>query len=308
MYGNNVFYADVVFLIDFFMDFVILWATSKFGQFKTKTLRLVLGAGVGALYSLVVLFPQAYFLTNVWVRVLVSFIIILVAFGHLPLKKIFQALGYFYLVAFAAGGAMLGGIYFFRVQPVSYNLNTGFWYIFSDIGYFWLFAAAAAAIILGRWGASFIRKNFLHSLFHLPVLIRFGHHKIYVDALVDTGNQLKDPITQNPVMIVEYDVIKDLLPEKLKKVFENDSDPDFDKAVAALSGTPWAARVHMIPFTSIGRPKGMLLGIRPDEVIVITEEKPVRLKKIIIGVYHHRLSQEEAYRALLHPDVLQSAI
>jgi stage II sporulation protein GA (sporulation sigma-E factor processing peptidase) len=82
------------------------------------------------------------------------------------------------------------------------------------------------------------------------------------------------------------------------------SEPDLDRIVNSLSGSPWASRIRLVPFTSIGKYKGMLVGIRPDEVVVITADNNVRIKDIIVGVYHRPLSQEGAYRALLHPDVL----
>lgn len=302
-----VLYGDVIFLINFVMDYIILWAAARFSQLKTSMGRLLLSSGVGAFYSFVVLFPQEQFLSGIVFRFLLSLIMVWIAFGHLSLRKIVLGLGYFYLVAFAAGGAMLGGIYFFNGRTNLQQMDTGFLFFLTEINYFWLFVAAAVTIALGRWGAAFIRKNLLHNIFRLPIIIRFGKHRFPVEAMVDTGNQLKDPISRKPVIIVEYEVLKKVLPEKVCAVFEDHQEPDLEKLVSLLANSPLAARIHLIPFTSIGRSRGMLLGLRPDEVIVVTNERPIKLKGVIMGIYQKRLSAEGSYRALLHPEVLQSA-
>ena len=308
MHEKYVVYLDVIFLINLCMDYLILWATAKFGQFRTNLGRLLASAIIGATYSLVVFMPEANYLLTVTIKFLFSVVMVYIAYQQLNWKIFLHALGYFYLVAFSMAGAMLAGIYFINRNADSYSLVHGFLAFLGNVKYTWLLAAIAAALLIARWGTLFIKRNFLRSFFRVPVIICFGENRLPVEALVDTGNQLRDPITGKPVIITEYGVIKPLLPPSVQAALGRKPEPDLQQLVNSLAGSPWAVRVHMIPFTSIGKNRGMLLGFRPDEIIVVTEDKPIRVREVIVGIYPQQLSPEGTYRALLHPAILQSAI
>lgn len=308
MVAKQVVYLDVVFLINLMMDYLLLWTAGKVGQLKTSALRLGLASLVGAGYSLLLFWPEAHFFITTGAKVGFSVVMVLVAYRWSGLRSFLTALLYFYLAAFSMGGAMLGAIYFFSSSTSTYGLLNGLLAFLGDVPYAWLLAAVAAAVLLARWGALFVRRNFLRSFFQVPVIIRFNHQDYPVQALVDTGNQLRDPLTQKPVMIAEYGVIKSVFPKPLQELLEAKNEVNYHEVVGLLAGTPLAQRLHVIPFTSIGRVKGMLLGFRPDEVIVVSGDRPVKVKDIIVGIYQQQLSPEGAYRALLHPDIFQLAI
>ena len=50
--------------------------------------------------------------------------------------------------------------------------------------------------------------------FLYKVEIFIDENKIVADALLDTGNTLLDPISQYPVLVIEFQRIKDILPQK----------------------------------------------------------------------------------------------
>lgn len=297
-------YLDVVFTINFLMDFVLLWATAKFSQLRTSWVRLAVGAFVGACYSLALMLPSLHYFLGFSIKVLFSIAMVFVAFPRLSLKRFLQALAYFYLVAFTMGGAMLGAIYLISKEQDLYGIMNGIFVFLTNVRYTWLVVAIVAAFFMVRYGVGFLKRNFLHSFFKVPVVIKFNDKTISTQALVDTGNQLKDPLTLKPVMILEFDILKKILPPEMAAALGEENEPDLNRIVQSLSGSTWASRIRLVPFTSIGKNKGMLVGIRPDEVIVLTADSNVRIKDIIVGVYHRPLSPEGAYRALLHPDVL----
>ncbi|TDA70486.1 MAG: sigma-E processing peptidase SpoIIGA [Clostridia bacterium] len=308
MPATSVVYGDVVFLINFIMDYLVLWATARFGQFKTASGRLAMAALLGATYSLLVLWPDLHFLVSLVARVGFSVIMILVAYRLAGFRNFLAAFVYFYLVAFAMGGAMLGAIYFFQSYSSSSVLVDGLLTFLGHVPYLWLVAAASAAFLLARWGAMFIRRNFLRSFFQVPVIIRMGEKSLPLKALVDTGNQLRDPLTHKPVMIAEYQALKPFFPEAMCRVLEVKGGVNLTELTSSLAGSPWAMRLHMIPFTSIGKARGLLIGFRPDEVVIVADDRPVKIKDIIVGIYQEQLSPEGTYRALLHPDIFQVAM
>ncbi|GAW92136.1 sigma-E processing peptidase SpoIIGA [Calderihabitans maritimus] len=314
MQGRYAVYLDILFFINFFMDYVVLWATSKFSQISTTAGRLAAGAAFGALFSILLFLVglnSPYYHSSGLIlagKILFPVAMVWAAFPQVKLRRFLQALGYFYLVSFAMGGAMLGAIFYFNNNPQVVTATAGIRLFLTGVRYTWLLAAVAIAVLMGKWGVVAIRKNFFQSIMRVPVIIRFGSHRIPVKALVDTGNQLRDPISKKPVMIVEYDLIKPFLPPALQQAFDKNPEPDVTEIVSSLQGTSWAARLRIIPFTSIGKSKGVLVGFRPDEVIVVADGSPVKIGDVILGVYRKPLSGEGSYRALLHPDLINSAL
>lgn len=301
-------YLDVVFLINLVMDYTILWATARFGQIKVSQVRLILGALIGAGYSVALLLPGLSFLYSLVFRVLLSLIIVAVTFAPFTLQKLLRAYGYFYLIAFTMGGAMLGGIYLFSTNPDAYGVVTRLTQKLVNVPYAWLAAALAAAVIIGRWGTSLIKRALVKNFFRVPLTIIFGEKKLTVPALLDTGNQLKDPLTQAPVVIAEYSVLEPYLPEDLKDVLKTSPDFDLKKTAETLTNSIWSHRVRLIPFSSIGKNHGMMLGLRPDEVKLTVDEKTLSTRDVIVGIYDKQLCPQGSYRALVHPDLLETAM
>ena len=48
----------------------------------------------------------------------------------------------------------------------------------------------------------------------------------------------------------------------------------------------------------------MLIGFKPDKVIIEQIENKKEIADIIIGIYNSKLSKDESYSALLHPEII----
>ncbi len=297
-------YLDVVLVVNLIMDFLILWATARLGQLPASPWRLLAGAAIGAVYSLAILFPAGAPLLVLGIKVLFSLLMVLVTFYPLSWRRFFQALVYFYLVAFAMGGAMLGGIYL-TGGGSSLPVMGGALAADPGVHYTWLLAAVAAAEILVRWGTGWLKKNIWQQMLRLPVVISFGGRPRAVKAMVDTGNSLRDPLSQRPVIVVEYSALQGILPPEITRAYNSQGGLDLENLAVSLAASPWAARLRLIPFHSLGQDRGMLLALRPDEVVIVTGERMIKIKEVLIGLYRERLSPEGSYRALLHPDLLE---
>jgi len=310
---DDIVYLDIVFLVNFVMDYVILWTTGRFAQARSVPVRLLAGAAIGAAFSLLI-FYLLYMIPGYLdtlrlflLKVLVSVIMVVVVFPRESFKRFFNIIMHLYLVAFAMGGAMLGSIYLFQNNQAAYSTMNGLIIFLINVRYTWLVAALAVAVMVGKWGRTFLRRNILRSMLCVPVVVRFGERRLALNALVDTGNSLRDPLTQKPVMIAEYGALKDLLPENLRPAFEKDHN-NLEEIIKGLEkDASWGFRVRLIPFSSLGQNKGMLLGLRPDDVVVVTEDRIIKIKDVVVAVYHQKLSSKGDYRALLHPDLLEAA-
>ena len=138
-------YLDIVFTINFFMDFVLLWATAKFSQLRTSWVRLAAGALVGACYSLALLLPALHFLLSFSIKVFFS--MLLVAFPRLNLKGLFRPSDILF------GGFYYGWLcweqYICQKEQDLYGNKTNFFFLQKK--YTWLVAVVAVASST-RWG------------------------------------------------------------------------------------------------------------------------------------------------------------
>lgn len=59
------------------------------------------------------------------------------------------------------------------------------------------------------------------------------------------------------------------------------------------------AKLKLIPFSSLGKQNGMLIGIKPEFVLIKKEEEEFKKENIIIGIYNKSLTKRGEYRALV---------
>ena len=215
----------------------------------------------------------------------------------LPWKKFGQAVLYFYLVAFTMGG-QCSDLCIFSSSSLISNL---------PLHYLWLAVALVTAAVLGKYGIAYIKKNLLQDLLKVPVEICIQGKTFKVTGLVDTGNQLVDPLTRKPVVIVEYGVLKPYLPLELQNIIDAEGEVDLARLTEVVPSEGNTVSLRLIPFTTIGKRHGMLVGFRPDKITVFTGDQQVCKNDVVIGIYNRRLSPQGSYRALLHPDLIQAA-
>jgi stage II sporulation protein GA (sporulation sigma-E factor processing peptidase) len=302
MPGSTAVYVDMLFLINFLMDFVVLWAAAKMAQIRVSLWRLMMGAVIGACYSVLVLLPEFQILSGLEMKIIVSVLMAMAAYLPLSLKKFGQVVLYFYLVAFTMGGAVLGLIYLMGSSSLTGIMSN------LPLHYLWLLIALVTAVVLGKYGIAYLKKSLLQDLLKVPVEIRIQGKQFSVTGLVDTGNQLVDPLTGSPVIIVEYGVLKPYLPVELQEIIDTSGEVDLSKLIEVIPDEGSVFSFRLIPFTTIGKRHGMLVGFRPDEIIVLAGDQRVCKTDVVIGIYNRRLSPRGSYRALLHPDLIQAAV
>jgi len=296
-------YPDVAFAVSFLMNGLILWGTAGINKLQTGWPRLMAGAAAGALYSFAAAFPGLGFLHDFWTKILFSVLMFAIAFFPLGFKRFITTLAVFYIVSFSLGGLFIGVLYFFRTSSYYSPLSD-----FSRLvaAYFipGLVITVVLYLLFARFAGRILQKRLEQDIFLVPLRVLFNEAKVEVEALIDTGNRLQDPLTRIPVVVVEYNALKHLFPSEVRTAFECSADPDLMLILSSLSDTHWCTRFRVIPFTSLGQANGLLIGFRPDRLEVLNGSRSVRTGNVIVGVYTQELSPEGAYRALLHPDIL----
>lgn len=289
-------YADEIIANNLLMNCAILYLTARLAGVPCRVLRVVTAALTGSLYIFVLFLPGAASFYNLAGKLLLSVVVLLIAFGLLPWRRFLVVWILFFGVSFLVGGVVMG----------INSLVAGTGALDGESRTFWpgILSALFLVAVVGRKGA-ILRRRVTAGFFRVPVIIHLGTARVELEGLVDTGNQLSDPVTRDPVVVVEFEAIKDFVPDVMREALARDREPDFSALVAALEGN-WATRLRLIPYRSLGKSGGLLVGFKPDLVEVIYGERVVKTSRVVVAVYRHRLSPEDNYNALLHPQLIKA--
>lgn len=224
-------YLDLVVLLNFGVDFLLLLGTNRLSGYRSKILRVGLSAGIGGMYAAVCMLPGFIFLSHTFWRIISLGIMSMVAFGMD--RSAFRRGVVFTFLSMALGGIAIGlGKSSISSLLLSAALLTGMCYI-------------------GFRGTMGTRQ-------YAKVQLKFGDKLHHLTALRDSGNTLTDPVTGGQVLIVGPGVAWDLVGIPKDQL----ADP-----IGTIERGKFAG-FRLIPYRAVGQPGGMLLAISVDEVLI----------------------------------------
>ncbi len=287
-------YIDVVLIENLLMNYIILFATGVILKIKIKHIRLILASLIGAIYTIIAYISALRIYSNIFLKFILSLIIIYIAFNPKSVKKLFKFTLIFYLTSFVFGGAAFALIYIVKPQDILRNnglvLNT------NSLKTIFISAIIAFAIII--IGFKVVKNKISAKDMYCNIKIILNQKEIETKAMIDTGNFLREPITNTPVIVVEHTLLYDCMPKEILNHLETILGGDFSEIPDKVR-EEYISRLKVIPFSSLGKQNGMLLGIKADKVIIKSDEEEKENDNVIIGIYDKSLTKRGEYRALL---------
>lgn len=256
-------YVDSLFLVNFVMNLYVLLLVNR-RLFRTATRkRLVLGAAVGAIgYLLPFFLPGPIFLRYVIGMIPGTVTMVFLVFRIKTMSGFWRILESMLLYSFLMGGFM---VFLKRILRLEQYLP-GIWGI--------LGIGALIYLVLGY----LMECRTQNKDFCKVVLIQNGS-RITVNALVDSGNSLVEPISGKPVAIIEKDIAV--------KLWEK--EPQFYRA---------------IPYHSIGKKRGILKGYLLQEMQIETAGVIKVCREVYVAVCEEYITQGHV-KMILNPDSLR---
>ena len=135
------------------------------------------------------------------------------------------------------------------------------------------------------------------------VQIELNEKKIETTAMIDTGNLLKEPITNTPVIVVEHTLLYECIPKEILNHLDELLGGDFSHIPEEIK-EKYISKLKFIPFSSLGKQNGMLLGIKADIVQIKQQDKEEKRDNVIVGIYNKSLTKRGEYRALIGIELL----
>lgn len=176
-------YYEVIYCLNFLLDFMILFGTKRILKRKTSYYRLILGSLVGS-FSIVLLFIKMSSFHLLFFKLCFSFIMIFISFGF---SSVWTNLGVFYMISFLLGG------FFYGIDLSFHPLSS---YLFLIMG-----SISMISIII----FSFLKyKEIIPNKYMVFITIRKKTYQL--EGLLDTGNQLISPYHGESIILVNLNI------------------------------------------------------------------------------------------------------
>lgn len=255
-------YIDVLFLVNFMMDYLVLLITRRILKCTATHVNICLGALAGSFATcLIVCLPIPYAVVKfVLFHVVINVFMVKVGLKIKGIRPLIRALTLLYISAFLLGGIatclkqyMRTGSLFFAMMVVSYYLVQGVWTV---IGY--------------------VQKI---KSYECKVTMYVKEREHTVNAVIDTGNRLRDPVTDRPVSILE----------------KGDAN--------ILFGKELPGGIRYIPYHTIGKQEGVM-PIFQIEKMRVDQERQYWIERPVIGISEEEISGDGDYTMILNPEIL----
>ena len=284
-------YIDLILLENIVMNYIIILATGMICKVNIKHIRVLLASVFGAIYAILVYIINLEMYANPIIKILVSICMIYIGFNSTNIKLLLKQLLIFYLTSFCFGGAayyLLHNINPNLIQNVN-GVLTGTYPIKIAIlgGILGFFIINISFKIIK---SKITKKDMIYE-----VEIFYKEKSSNIKVILDTGNLLTEPITKTPVLIVEAPKLRNVIPgnilNNIDNIISNYDFEDIDEEIRA--------RCCVIPFSSIGKNNGIIIGFRPDYIKIYTEEGEEIRKKVIVGIYNNKIAKNGLYSGLI---------
>ncbi len=281
------------------MNAIILYASAIILKIKPKTIRVILASAIGSIYAIITYVTELPIYTSIISKAVLSIMMVYVGFNPQSIKKLFKQVFIFYLTSFVFGGVALYLIYV--IKPQNALIRNGMFvgdYVLKVI-----FLGAIVAFVIIKIAIKIIKTKINSKDMYCNIKIKINEQMVSTKAMIDTGNLAKEPITNTPVVIVESSLLYDILPKEILNNLDMILGGDLSKIPEKIQ-SQYISKLRCIPFSSLGKQNGMLLGIKADEIEVEKEEDKKITKNVIIGIYDKSLTKRGEYRALVGLDLI----
>ena len=257
-----VIYIDELFFLNLIINYLLLLSSAMLCGTHIKRPRIFAGAAAGALYACFTFFPELHFFYTFLAKTAFSALMSLLAYGFHDLRSFLRRTLIFYVVSFAFAGAMMA--LFKLTNPANAAVRNGV--VYAGLSSTVLIAVALGAYLL----MTLLLKNAPKLSEHAPprtaVSITLYGKTIALEAMVDTGNRLSDPVTNDRIVVVEYPRIRDALPHGIRAILDVFGVSDAAGTLRMLANAGYGEGFRLIPFSAIGTKHGLLLALRADNV------------------------------------------
>jgi stage II sporulation protein GA (sporulation sigma-E factor processing peptidase) len=286
-------YIEAIFGLNFCVDLALLWLSGRCLGLRPAAARLLAAAAAGAGYALAVAASPGGVLAGFPAKLLVGALMLAVAYRPGGLRAWARLGGIFALASTAAAGftlaAAAGGAAYLTPGGAAIILGRRATRLL-PVG---LLLAGIVAALAGRAFAAGARRKSQC----VEATVEVDGRSTSFCGLVDTGNELCDPVSGLPVLVAEASVLAPVVPGEWREALAHGPG-----RLGLPQDDAWLARLCLIPYRTVASRGGMLVGFRPDRVLISSKDGAGRATdRVVVAACPGRLG--EAYRGIIPPSI-----
>jgi len=285
-------YVDLLFLINFSMDYLCLYICAKVLHRKLRIIRLIISSALGGLYSVVSLFINTDRLLELALDIIICIVMCIIVFSEKGrrMRSTFLCSFLFVGISMMTGGCMTA--IFNILNKIELPLAN----ITADGISAYLFAILAAISgILSLKSGKLISQH--ASIRDCTLYVTLNGKQTDLLALSDTGNLVKDPITGKNVIIIERNSFSKIADIRV-----------FDEYVRGNLPPPNdLPPIRLIPINTASG-NGLLAALKPDKIIAEIHSKKQGTEKIELDALiapSDIKNNSEGYNAIIPAEILK---
>lgn len=269
---------DILVILNLIVDYFLLSASAAILRVKLSVFRQLASAAVGAFSSLYIFTPDLGLFFDLVFRAVICAVMVLCAFGFGGAKRYFRSAGVLFLVTCGFGGIMTAVWSVLRPKGMT---------VVNSVVYFNI----SPAVLIGASVITYLLFMLLKAIFsrtseladRCEITVTAEEKSITMDAIVDTGNSIKDYLSGSEVIIADGEFVKVLL---------GSDNPVTDIRLKK--------RYRILPLSTVSG-GGTLDGFRCDSAVISDGERTVKLEKPILAVSKTPLRDD--YQAIVNPEI-----
>ena len=254
-------YIDVYFLINFSLNVISLYFAVMLAHADSSSPRILTTGCILSLLSVLYLFLPEGHAISLSLSVLVGMIIIFFSVRRASIRRRISVLASFFIVELIFGGAVN---YFYSVLERLVKGYTVGEYEYTNGGILLLALFVLLSVGIIRLFILMFRARFDKSIVKIAIIHK--EKRIMLDALVDSGNLLRDPFDSSAVLLIKEGGFFCAYPSLADKEGED----------LVSCGTALGINLHPISIRS-GAGTRLLWAFKPDHVEIITEKGTERI-------------------------------
>jgi stage II sporulation protein GA (sporulation sigma-E factor processing peptidase) len=265
---KQIVYGDILFIVNFSMDFLALYFSGRLLHIKLGLIRLLSAAAIGGVFSIMSLFIGGSPILRGIIAALVSLVMCLIAAREGSIKS---SLGYWFV--FFISSALLGGLitaFYAFLNTYMYGIN----YYESEnekISVYTLLILAAVSIAAALLLSRIIKRRVPDE--DISVLISEKDRSVKIDAFCDSGNFLKDPISGKSAIIIEAEALRNILPCEIYDASKKGAAESYQNLPMHI-----LRKTRLLPASGIGG-SSLCLGYIPESIKIIYKKHGKLLEK-----------------------------
>ncbi len=273
----RVVYADVLIIINTYVNFALLRLGAVITHSDSGRLRTLLGAFIGGLYSLIILVEGLNAFLSFFLKAAVSAIIVLVAFGWHNMRSFLRSYAGFFLVSFVFAGIMLALWLFVSPDTMLYNNGV----VYFKIDTLTLLIATAVCYAVLRLAVFFGERRTPGGSIYFVTVTVLGE-SASCRGLKDSGSSFKDSFSGYPVILVSSEIS-----DKLNISAQNAQE------------LPQRLKVRYIP-CSTATGEAVIFTFCPDKVRIKGTDCDFETDRVRIGISRNKIRNGEFEAVLPH--------